>query len=108
MRRSSPGRPRKLRRRPLRRGNSIGYIDFHRRALGILPIEGRVEFDAHSTREVRVGIGANYAAEVATGRVFGGEWPRFPYTWLVSKFRKLRNPPCINKLRQIHRRSWQI
>ena len=37
-----------------------------------MSIEGQVEFDEHSMRTVRVGIGAKYAAEDGTGRIFDG------------------------------------
>ena len=49
-----------------------------RSAPATLSIAGKAEFDGHSMRTVRVGIGATYAAEDATGRVFDGAGHVFP------------------------------
>ena len=53
-------------------GNLYWIQCLYRRALGTLSIAGKAEFDEHSMMTARVGIGATYAADDATGRVFGG------------------------------------
>ena len=53
-------------------GGIASYTCPTRTARASMSIEGQAEFDEHSMRTVRVGIGAKYAAEDGTGRTFDG------------------------------------